>query len=139
MDGLDRPCKSCQMAQVVTRLKYLLAHISLSHIYLCLFKKYSTWLRFTAYRIVKGLCHFFYRTRVRSLAMLVTHSLPNSLPNSVTLSKFIDVTLVCEDANSKLIEVVAVADVDDEDHVGNSLLQIWKLRFGQKAKLLFKL
>ena len=48
-------------------------------------------------------------------------------------------TLVCEDANSKLIEVVAVADVDDEDHVGNSLLQIWKLRFGQKAKLLFKL
>ena len=48
-------------------------------------------------------------------------------------------TLVCEDANSKLIEVVAVADVDDEDHAGNSLLQIWKLRFGQKAKLLFKL
>ena len=48
-------------------------------------------------------------------------------------------TLVCEDANSKLIKVVAVADVDDEDHVGNSLLQIWKLRFGQKAKLLFKL
>ena len=29
----------------------------------------------------------FHRTRVRSLAMLVTHSLPNSLPNSVTLSK----------------------------------------------------
>ena len=48
-------------------------------------------------------------------------------------------TLACEDANSKLIEVVAVADVDDEDHVGNSLLQIWKLRFGHKAKLLFKL
>ena len=48
-------------------------------------------------------------------------------------------TLVCEDANSKLIEVVAVADVDDEDHVGNSLLQIWKLRFGHKAKLLFRL
>ena len=48
-------------------------------------------------------------------------------------------TLVCEDANSKLIEVVAVADVDDEDHVGNSLFQIWKLRCGQKAYLLFKL
>ena len=48
-------------------------------------------------------------------------------------------TLACEDANSKLIEVVAVADVDDEDRVGNSLLQIWKLRFGHKAKLLFKL
>ena len=48
-------------------------------------------------------------------------------------------TLACEDANSKLIEVVTVADVDDEDRVGNSLLQIWKLRFGHKAKLLFKL
>ena len=42
--------------------------------------------------------------------------------------------LVCEDANPKLIEVVAVSDVDDEDRVGNSLLQIWKLRFGHKAK-----
>ena len=47
--------------------------------------------------------------------------------------------LACEDGNSNLVEVVTVADVDDEDHVGNSLLQIWKLRFGQKAKLLFKL
>ena len=44
-----------------------------------------------------------------------------------------DVTLTCEDVNSKLVEVVAVADVDDEDRVGNSLLQIWKLRFGHKA------
>ena len=39
----------------------------------------------------------------------------------------------CEDANSKLVEVVTVADLDDEDRVGNSLLQIWKLRFGHKA------
>ena len=44
-------------------------------------------------------------------------------------------TLACEDANSKLVEVVTVADVDAEDHVGNSLL-IWELTFGQKAKLL---
>ena len=42
-------------------------------------------------------------------------------------------TLACEDANSKLIEVVTVADVDDEDRVGNSMLQIWKPRFGHKA------
>ena len=35
-------------------------------------------------------------------------------------------------------EVVTVADVDAEDHVGNSLLQIWKLTFGPKAKLLFR-
>ena len=48
-------------------------------------------------------------------------------------------TLACEDANSKLVEVVTVADVDDEDRVGNSLLQIWKLRFGHKAELLFRL
>ena len=48
-------------------------------------------------------------------------------------------TLTCEDANSKLVEVVTVADVDSEDHVGNSLLQIWELMFGRKAKLLFRL
>ena len=38
--------------------------------------------------------------------------------------------LACEDANSKLVEVVTVADVDTEDHVGNSLL-IWELEFVQ--------
>ena len=30
----------------------------------------------------------------------------------------IDVTLACEYANSKLVEVVTVADVSDEDRVG---------------------
>ena len=45
-------------------------------------------------------------------------------------------TLACEDANSKLVDVVTVAD---DDLVGNNLLQIWKLRFGQKTKLLFRL
>ena len=34
----------------------------------------------------------------------------------------IDATLVCEDTNSKLVDVVTIADVADEDHVGNSLL-----------------
>ena len=34
-------------------------------------------------------------------------------------------TLACEDGNSKLVEVVTVANFDDEDRVGNSLLQIW--------------
>ena len=48
-------------------------------------------------------------------------------------------TLACEDANSKLVEVVTVDDVDAEDHVGNNLLQIWKLTFGPEAKLLFRL
>ena len=44
-------------------------------------------------------------------------------------------TLVFEDGNSKLVEVVTVVDVDAEDNVGNSLLQIWELTFGSKAKL----
>ena len=43
-------------------------------------------------------------------------------------------TLACEDPNSKLVEVVSVADVDAEDHVGNSLLQICELRFSHIAK-----
>ena len=68
----------------------------------------------------------------------VTNSLTNSLTHSC-LVNLIDVSLACEDANSKLVEVVTVADVSDEDRVGNNLWQIWKLRFGQKAKLLFRL
>ena len=47
-------------------------------------------------------------------------------------------SLACEDGNSKLVEVVTVADVDAEDHGGNGLL-IWELKFGHKAKLLFRL
>ena len=48
-------------------------------------------------------------------------------------------TLACEDANSKLTEVVTVADVDAEKRVDNSLVQILKLKFGHKTKFLFKL
>ena len=67
----------------------------------------------------------------------MTHSLTNSLTDC-RLVNLIDVTLACEDANSKLVEVVTVADVDAEDHVGNGLL-IWELMIGHKAKLLFRL
>ena len=81
-----------------------------------------------------------YRTRVRSLECLsVTHSLTDSLTHSC-LVNLIDVTLMCEDANSKLVEVVTVADA--EDHAGNSFLigfLIGELTFGHKAKLLFRL
>ena len=59
--------------------------------------------------------------------MLVTHSLTDSLTD------LIDVTLACEVAYSKLVEVVTVAYVSDEGCVGNSLLQILKLRFGYSA------
>ena len=57
------------------------------------------------------------------MGMLVTNSLTNSLTHSC-LVNLIDVTLACEDANSKLVDVVTVAD---DDLVGNNLLQIWKL------------
>ena len=55
------------------------------------------------------------------------------------LVDLIDVTLAYADANSKLVEVDTGADVDDVVRVGNSLLQIWKLRFSYKVKLLFRL
>ena len=42
----------------------------------------------------------------------------------------IDVTLACKDANSIL---VGVLNVDDEKRVDNSLMQIWKVKFGHKV------
>ena len=77
---------------------------------------------------VQSFEYIYYRTRVRSLAMLVTHSLTDS-----RLVNLINVTLRCEDANSKLVQVVTVADVSNEDCVCNTLLWIWKLRFGHKS------
>ena len=68
----------------------------------------------------------------------VTHSLTHSLTDSC-LVNLIDVTLACEDGNSKLVEVVTVVDVDDEKRVNNSLVQIWKVKFGHKVKFLFRL
>ena len=67
------------------------------------------------------------------------HCLPLSLTHWLSHSCLVDlfdVTLAFEDANSKLIDVVTVAD---DDLVGNNLLQIWKPRFGQKSKCLFRL
>ena len=66
------------------------------------------------------------------------HSLTDSLTDCC-LVNLIDVTLACEDANSKLVEVVTVAHVDDKKRVDNSLVQIWKVKFGLKVKFLFKL
>ena len=45
-------------------------------------------------------------------------------------------TLACEDANSKLVKVVTVADVDAKKRADDSLVQIWKLKFGHKIKFL---
>ena len=72
------------------------------------------------------------------MGMLVTNSLTHSLTDSLThscLVKLIDVTLAFEDVYSKLVEVVTVAHVDDD----NSLVQIWKVKFGHKVKFLFRL
>ena len=76
----------------------------------------------------------FYRTRVRSLGMLVS-----DWPTDCCLVNLIDVTLACEDGNSKLVAVVTVVEVDDEKRVDNSLVQIWKVNFGHKVKFLFGL
>ena len=75
---------------------------------------------------------FFCQTLVQS----------NWLPLSLTNSCFVDMTdvaLVCEDYNSKLVEVVTVADADAEKGIDDSLVQIWKLEFDHKTKFLFRL
>ena len=59
--------------------------------------------------------------------MLVSDSLTDCC-----LVNLIDVTLACEHGNSKLVEVFTVADVDAEDHAGNSFL-IGELTFAHKA------
>ena len=46
--------------------------------------------------------------------------------------------MACEDANTKLVEVVTVVDVDAEKRVDDSLVQIWKMKFGYIAKCLFR-
>ena len=46
----------------------------------------------------------------------------------------IDGTLACEDATSKLVEVVTI---DAEKRVDESLAQIKKLKFGQYLVLMF--
>ena len=63
-------------------------------------------------------------------------------------------TLACEDGNSKLVEVVTVVkrllrllrllllldvEVDAQKRVIDSLVQIWKLKFGHKIKFLSRL
>ena len=58
---------------------------------------------------------------VLCLLLSVTLSLTHSLTNSCFVN-LIDATLACEDACSKLVEVVSVADVDAEKRVDGSLV-----------------
>ena len=45
-------------------------------------------------------------------------------------------TVTCEDANSKLFEVVTVANVDAEDHAGNGN-EVMKLNLGRDYEARF--
>ena len=58
------------------------------------------------------------------------HLLTNSLTHWLTdscLVNLIGVALACEDDNSKIVEIVTVAHVDNQKHVDNILVQIWKV------------
>ena len=67
-------------------------------------------------------------TQVRSLSILVTDS---------CCWDFTGVTLAFEDANSKLLDFVSIADIDADERVDDSLVKIWKLNFGQDFELNF--
>ena len=101
---------------------------------ICIFEKLAS-ISFFYWSI---LCFFIGPESDHCLPLSLTNSLTHWLTNSC-LVNMIDVTLRCEYANSKLVEVVTVADADAEDDVGNSLLQIWELTFGSKAKFLYRL
>ena len=82
-----------------------------------------------------------YRTRARSLESYhcIVLSLTNWLTHPVTFSRLVWCDPGVWRCQLKTFWDCSCADVDDEDRVGNSLLQIWKLRFGHKAKRLFRL
>ena len=44
-------------------------------------------------------------------------------------------TLACEDANSKLVDVVTVAEVDDEQRIANILVEILTLKIVQDIEV----
>ena len=44
-------------------------------------------------------------------------------------------TLACEDANSKLVDVVTVAEVDDEQRIANILAEILTLKIVQDIEV----
>ena len=65
------------------------------------------------------------------------HWLPLSVSNSLSPSCLIDLTdmtLAFEDTNSKLLDVVSVADVDAKECVDDSLVDILKLNLCQYNK-----
>ena len=61
--------------------------------------------------------------------MSVTHSQRSH--SDSCLVDLTDVTLAFEDANSKLLDVVSVAEVDAKERVDDSLVEILKLGLGR--------
>ena len=64
----------------------------------------------------------------------LTLSLLTNLLTKSCLVDLTDVTLVFENAHSKLFDVVSVADVDVEERVDDSLVKIFQLGFGKGFK-----
>ena len=50
-----------------------------------------------------------------------------------------DVTLAPEDANSKLLDVISVADIDAQERVDDSLVGFLKLKFGWDSVKILRL
>ena len=71
------------------------------------------WLLTISHKLLKMKMWHFLLSDPSPIIGNACHSLPNC-----RLVNLIDVTLACEDANSKLDDVVTVADVIDEDRVG---------------------
>ena len=76
-----------------------------------------TYLSFVTYFDSKGL--FIGPESVHWECLSLTESLTHSC-----LVNLNDMTLACEDDNSKLVEVLTVTHVDDEKRADNSLVQI---------------
>ena len=93
---------------------------------------------FNTFLLLLNVPFFLFLSDPSPIIVYPCHSLTDSLTDSC-LVNLIDVTLACEDGNSKLVEVVTVVEVDDEKRVDNSLVQIWKVNFGHKVKFLFGL
>ena len=96
--------------------------------------------------MIQKLCNIFDIVPPQSPIIFIgpesDHCLPLSLTDSLTdwltdscLVYLIDVTLACEDTNSKPVDIVTVANVDDEDGVGNSCCRFG--RWGLFIKLNF--
>ena len=64
----------------------------------------------------------------------VCHKLTHWLQTWLTVN-LVDATLAYKDVTSKLVKAVTAAGVDDEDHVGSILVQIWSWGLEIEARL----